>query len=203
MKRNFKRIISAAMSMLMIAGTFPAAAFGAVENGWEEVDGRKYWYESGVKQGTEGRGKEIYDPGSDAWYWLDSVDGGAMAYSKDLFQESSAGQWAGSFVEGDWKASTGKWVRYDENGHMIKGWYENENGRYYFDETYGTMAKGYAVIKNENGQYIEYYFDVTTGILLRELGETPEQGWKNVEGIDVWYENHIRQGYSIDESYRG
>ena len=41
-------------------------------NGWYEENGAKYWYENGVRQGTEGRGKEIYDPGSDAWYWLDA-----------------------------------------------------------------------------------------------------------------------------------
>ena len=27
----------------------------------------------------------------------------------------------------------GKWVRYDENGKMVKGWNTNENGTYYFD----------------------------------------------------------------------
>lgn len=43
------------------------------KNGWVEENGKKYWYEKGVKQGTTGRGKEIYDPDSDAWYWLDAV----------------------------------------------------------------------------------------------------------------------------------
>ena len=71
---------------------------------WIEIDGVKYWYEGGRRQGLEGRGKEIYDPASDAWYWLDSVDQGKMAVSKDVYQESSGG----------------KWVRYDENGHMVK-----------------------------------------------------------------------------------
>ena len=57
------------------------------KNGWVEENGKKYWYENGVKQGTEGRGKEIYDPDSDAWYWLDAVQGGAMTVSKDVYQE--------------------------------------------------------------------------------------------------------------------
>ena len=30
--------------------------------GWKTVNGKDYWYENGVKQGTTGRGKEIYDP---------------------------------------------------------------------------------------------------------------------------------------------
>ena len=93
---------------------------------WIEIDGVKYWYEGGRRQGLEGRGKEIYDPASDAWYWLDSVDQGKMAVSKDVYQESSGG----------------KWVRYDENGHMVKGWNEQNGNRYYFDPVTGAMAKG-------------------------------------------------------------
>ena len=94
----------------------------AVENGWS-ADGM-YWYENGVLQGTEGRGKEIYDPASDAWYWLDAVQGGKKAVSKDVYQES----WAGAYA--DREDGTGKWVRYDENGHMVKGWAAKENGKY-------------------------------------------------------------------------
>ena len=122
------------------------------KNGWVEENGKKYWYENGVKQGTEGRGKEIYDPDSDAWYWLDAVQGGAMTVSKDVYQESAAGQWA------DKPDGTGKWVRYDAQGHMIKGW--SADKRYYFDPIYGTMAKGDAVIDGRT-----YHFDKNTGVL--------------------------------------
>ena len=121
------------------------------KNGWVEENGKKYWYEKGVKQGTTGRGKEIYDPDSDAWYWLDAVQGGAMTVSKDVYQESAAGQWA------DKPDGTGKWVRYDAQGHMIKGW--SADKRYYFDPIYGTMAKGDAVIDGRT-----YHFDKNTGI---------------------------------------
>lgn len=122
------------------------------KNGWVEENGKKYWYEKGVKQGTTGRGKEIYDPDSDAWYWLDAVQGGAMTVSKDVYQESAAGQWA------DRADGTGKWVRYDAQGHMIKGW--SADKRYYFDPIYGTMAKGDAVIDGRT-----YHFDKNTGVL--------------------------------------
>ena len=109
------------------------------KNGWETVDGKDYWYEDGVKQGTEGRGKEIYDPESDAWYWLDSDANGAKAVSKDVYQESDGG----------------KWVRYDENGKMVKGWNTNENGTYYFDPITGAIiARGvYETYKDRNLRY--------------------------------------------------
>lgn len=146
------------------------------KNGWVEENGKKYWYENGVKQGTEGRGKEIYDPDSDAWYWLDAVQGGAMTVNKDVYQESAAGQWA------DRPDGTGKWVRYDENGHMIKGWQTTEKGTYYFDPTFGTMAKGVTEIDG-----VPCAFDQNTGIGL-------DKQWVTINGADYWYENGVRQG---------
>ncbi|MEE0799975.1 MAG: hypothetical protein U0L91_01705, partial [Gemmiger sp.] len=55
--------------------------------GWRTEDGKQFWYENGVKQGTTGRGKEIYDPGSDAWYWLDAIQGGAKAVDKEVYMD--------------------------------------------------------------------------------------------------------------------
>lgn len=146
------------------------------KNGWVEENGKKYWYEKGVKQGTTGRGKEIYDPDSDAWYWLDAVQGGAMTVNKDVYQESAAGQWA------DKPDGTGKWVRYDENGHMVKGWQTTEKGTYYFDPTFGTMAKGVTEIDG-----VPCAFDQNTGIGL-------DKQWVTINGADYWYENGVRQG---------
>ena len=146
------------------------------KNGWVEENGKKYWYENGVKQGTEGRGKEIYDPDSDAWYWLDAVQGGAMTVNKDVYQESAAGQWA------DKPDGTGKWVRYDENGHMVKGWQTTDKGTYYFDLITGAMAKGTGDIDG-----VPCAFDQYTGIAL-------DGQWLTINGADYWYEKGVRQG---------
>lgn len=146
------------------------------KNGWVEENGKKYWYEKGVKQGTTGRGKEIYDPNSDAWYWLDAVQGGAMTVSKDVYQESAAGQWA------DKPDGTGKWVRYDENGHMVKGWQTTDKGTYYFDLITGAMAKGAGDIDG-----VPCAFDEYTGIAL-------DSQWLTIKGADFWYEKGVRQG---------
>ena len=161
--------------------------------GWEMEDGKHYWYEKGVRQGyapadPSYRGKEIFDPESNAWYWLDNDQQGAKAISKDVYQESAAGQWAE-----DAESGTGKWVRYDADGHMVKGWSTNENGIYYFDPEFGTMAKGIVSIDGKT-----YEFDRNTGVLLHQ------DGWETEEGKQYWYENGIRQGYApADPSYRG
>ena len=65
----------------------------------------------------------------------------------------------------------GKWVRYDADGKMYKGWYTvkeedeeyypNQVGNtYYYDFQTGLMAKGWQTIDG-----VEYYFDETTGVL--------------------------------------
>ena len=144
--------------------------------GWKTVNGKDYWYENGVKQGTTGRGKEIYDPDSDAWCWLDADQGGAKAVSKDVYQESNGG----------------KWVRYDANGHMIKGWDTNDDGTYYFDLVTGAMTKGDATIDG-----LPCSFDTVTGIGLN-------CAWKRINGKDYWYEGGKRQGYDPNNAaYRG
>jgi uncharacterized repeat protein (TIGR02543 family) len=167
---------------------------------WEMIDGKSYWYENNVRQGTfddpqgvlgDGtvRGREIYDPASDAWYWLDSIYDGAKACGKEVWMpyiyqdedtwddetkhniayESDEGM--GEFVLNAINSKSGKWVRYDNEGKMLKGWvtiegdlaaiYPNQAGNtYYYDNRTGLMAKGHVVIGG-----VEYYFDETTGVL--------------------------------------
>ena len=154
----------------------PTATPASTYTGWKTVNGKDYWYENGVKQGTTGRGKEIYDPDSDAWYWLDAKQGGAKAVSKDVYQESNGG----------------KWVRYDANGHMIKGWDTNDDGTYYFDLVTGAMTKGDATIDG-----LPCSFDTVTGIGMN-------CAWKRINGKDYWYEGGKRQGYDPNNAaYRG
>ena len=140
-------------------------------NGWAGSTYFEYWYENGVRQGVKYtddgfidysyRGKEIYDLESGAWYWLDNVLNGAVAKNKDVYQESLAGDW-GDVTKEDGK-KYGKWVRYDSNGNMVKGWQVTDDGTYYFDKTYGTMAKGLAEIEGDT-----YFFDVVNGVMYTD-----------------------------------
>ena len=129
-----------------------------------------YWFDNGEIV-TD---REVYDPETDAWYWFDSD--GTMARNKEVFLTTND------------ERTEGKWVYYDENGHMIKGFFSltDDNGNektvfydyitgamqhdeycidnnwYRFDSITGAMICGeYA---NENGWY---YYDEDTGIMQK------------------------------------
>ena len=166
----------------------------------DTVSNKGYWYENGVKQGTDAdpkavvydntvRGREIYDPSSDSWYWLDACYDGAKAVGKEVFipyvyqnelewdeetkrkisYESDLGM--EECVFNAMMNQQGKWVRYDEHGAMLKGWvtiegtladlYPDQAGNvYYYDHRTGLMAKGNVTIDGK-----AYYFDTITGVL--------------------------------------
>lgn len=93
---------------------------------WEYSFDGDYWIENGKRQGVYGdpknitdtiygieRGREIYDPESDAWYWLDACWGGARARNKEV--------WFPYVFQGEKPGSTkGKWCLYGDYGEMIK-----------------------------------------------------------------------------------
>lgn len=126
-----------------ISGNVDMNAFGNKEfvNGghWVTKNGQKYWRDS---DGSLARSKEIYDPESNAWYWIDSD--GTMAHDKDVYLRSNGG----------------KWVRYDSNGHMIKGEDFRYGVWYNFDFTTGAMSKGMTYLSNGN-KWV--YYDIVTG----------------------------------------
>jgi len=145
---------------------------GTAINGWgyEKNGDNDCWYENGQRQGyrynedgidVSYRGKEIYDPFTDAWYWCDNVQEGRIAKGKSVYQES----YAGIFADMD-DGVNGKWVTYDDWGKMIKGFdwglKDTENRIHFHDQQTGAMAKGDLWIKgskgtDENGNEIDVY----------------------------------------------
>ena len=98
-------------------------------------------------------GREVYDEYSASWYWVDENNGNLRAVNKEV--------WLPYIDANEEPGSTeGKWVRYDEDGMMVKGWYNNENGTYYYDPITGAMAKGTVEIDGT-----EYEFDPVSGTL--------------------------------------
>ncbi len=66
-----------------------------------------------------------------------------MAVSKDVYQDSNGG----------------KWVRYDANGHMIKGWNTNCSRYLLLRSHHRRYGKGTTTIDG-----MTYYFDPATGV---------------------------------------
>ena len=165
---------------------------------WKHENGKSYWYEKNKRQGTyddangvlgQGtvRGREIYDPVSNGWYWLDACYDGAKACNKEVWMPyiyQDEDNWGQEELQQNADASglmseqvkkaildkDGKWVRYDENGKMYKGWYDADaslypqqaGNRYYYDQKTGLMAKGWLNIDG-----VDYHFDEITGALIR------------------------------------
>ena len=172
--------------------------------------GLSYWYEGDERQGVLGdhknvvfdgteRGREIYDPKTNAWYWLDVDRNGAKAVSKEvyipyIFQEdekllanpdklrqaanvtdaTSGSEGLGDFLIRSVKEKTGKWVRYDANGELIKGWYTEDGSIvpgqkgnvYFYDQQTGLMAKGWITIEG-----VRCHFNEVTGVLDDRVSE--------------------------------
>ena len=100
-KTFLKKLGVSALSVLTAASMLPIASLNAFAFERDCVfvtgeDGKLYWYEQDVKMGVYGapgnvwydnieRGKEIYDPATDGWYWLDAVYEGAKAVDKEVF----------------------------------------------------------------------------------------------------------------------
>ncbi len=144
------------------------------------------------------RGREICDNnikdanGNGTWFWLDSVYDGAKATGKEVWMpyiyqneadwsdedieriaaESDYGmEGMGRCVRDAIKNKSGKWVRYDNDGKMLKGWVEikgdlataypdQKGNKYYYDTRTGLMAKGWVKIDGK-----DYFFDEVTGVL--------------------------------------
>ena len=168
--RKINRLLIMAVVVVMMSSSFcmRVLAEDYYDCVWKYGENDKlFWYENNKRQGVYGdkkniwdkiygieRGREIYDPLTDAWYWLDAVYNGAIAVDKEV--------WMPYIYQDEKPGSTdGKWVRYDEQGRMIKGLYRDRNNNYYYyDLITGEMFKG---IKDINGR--NFYFDELTGIL--------------------------------------
>lgn len=207
MKKLFTSICATAATAAMVFSAMPIKSFASQPpmrfsdglhncvfyTDWET--GLSYWYENDVRQGTATdpkniiakqdntpRGREIFDPATKAWYWLDVDREGAKATSKEvyipyIFQEdeqlransdklrekanvtdaSSGTEGLGEFLINSVNEKAGKWVRYDANGKLITGWYTE-------DGSIDPKQKGNT-----------YFYDKQTGLMAK--------GWITIDGV--------------------
>jgi hypothetical protein len=133
-------------------------------SGVRKIGDSWYLYLDGKRQSKPGE----YCDSSGNWYHV-GQDGKA-AVSKDVRLPYT---FAGEDPEQE------KWCRYDENGHMVKGWDVDQDGQIYlFDRITGKMAKGtvdgYLQATEAGMLPVVLDFDRTTG-KLRTVNAAPKE----------------------------
>ena len=153
--------------------------------GWAadpDMPGEWYWFDEGVMA----ENKEVYDPETDAWYWFDAD--GTMAKDKDVFIPAKNQKDTDDSDSDDLEAA-GKWVRYDENGLMIKGEDYRYGGWYDFDAITGEMVKGFS-----------YLPDTETNDSKDTENTTPEGKWVYYD--EITGQMHHGESYIHENWYR-
>ncbi len=111
---------------------------GEMCKGIKKIDGKYYYFYKITGVMVEAKNKELVIDGE--WRWFDAD--GTIAVSKDVFLSDGK-----------------KWVRYNAEGAMVKGWDWTAAGTYYFDKTTGEMLKGWRWLPEGL-----FYFNEVTGI---------------------------------------
>ena len=148
---------------------------GYMLTGWQEVDGTKYYFaENGVRNDT-------YKVASDAltvsdtngtWVkedgiWKYKLSNGDYATSTIMYidQNYYAFNSVGYMVEDYtvWISNNNEngnsgYVHADANGHLIKGWYKDYDGRYqYFGDDFFAYGNGLYTIGNKQYYFVDCY----------------------------------------------
>ncbi len=168
---------------------------------WNDVAGKKYWYEGGYKQGTvddpksfefEGtiRGREVADPATNQWYWLDANADGAMADTKEVFMpyiyqdeadyldnddQIKAVAQLSNLVDNENEDFAGKPVAdlSEQVYKAIKAHGTMEGGKWVRYTNSGDMVKGWYKVEGKDAEvYTEqagnvYYYDYQTGLMAK------------------------------------
>ena len=119
---------------------------GAVQSGWQTVNGNKYYF------GTDNK----------AVKGLASVNG-----KKYFFNESTGVMGANGWV----KNENGDWLYADKNGVLQTGWKTISGKKYYIDPATCIMAKGRTVVSGK-----VYFMNASSGALVKNAWGTDVNG---------------------------
>ena len=144
------------------------------------VSGYHYWIDSGyglqynswidnqdgTRMRTDGLGRLIkgwYKDSSGSCFYFDSnfkmTLGKVSVEGKDYWLDKDRGLLYNQWV----KDESGKWLRTDGNGCLLKGWYHAPNGKWFYFNKDHTLRTDPLVEKGNR-----YYFDVNMGLIRTE-----------------------------------
>ncbi len=155
---------------------------GHYVTGWQNIDGKRYYFhENGYMAKDE---------------WIDGhyVDGSGALVEKPVqtgWQHNDYGWWyndeSGNYVTG-WQVINGYWYYFASNGYMQTGW-QVINGYWYYFAPGGDMQTGWQVI---NGYW--YYFSPSGDM---------QTGWQVINGY--WYyfspSGDMQTGWQVINGY--
>ncbi|MBT1176884.1 RICIN domain-containing protein, partial [Bifidobacterium callimiconis] len=166
-------------------------------NGWLTSEGKKYWYEDGVKATNQ----EVFDPNTGSWYWV-----------------GSDGQQASGWVD----LSDGRHVYYDPSScAMVYGERSIDGRQYYFDPVTGARFSGWRrVVTTADGSGDRWVYYGSDGAMLHGEGKVDGAwyyfddsgsngrvvyGWKDLGKKTVYYgfpDGRMRYGEQrIDDAW--
>ncbi|MEY8352881.1 glucan-binding protein [Lachnospiraceae bacterium 54-53] len=183
--KGVRKNLALAAAVLWLAALFPTAVMA---DDWQTVRDFPGFNGSGIKNRGPIEGSEAFD----CWDDDDDDDDGPGSYSYQRgWRYSPAGWWFqysdGSWPSNGWKYIDGRWYRFNQGGHMLTGWFADQNGfRYYLnpvdDGTMGSMRTGWQLI---DGQ--AYYFNtMSDGYQGRLLTDTTTPDGYRVGADGAW-----------------
>lgn len=181
---RFTKNLALAAAVIWLAALFPVSVMADDGQTVRDFPG---WNGSGTKILGPIEGSRSFD------FWDDDDDDygpGSYSYQRG-WRYSPAGWWFqysdGSWPFSSWKYIDGRWYRFNQGGHMLTGWYTDQDGlRYYLnpvdDGTLGAMRTGWQMIDQK-----AYYFNTKSdGYLGRLLTDTVTPDGYQVGSDGAW-----------------
>ncbi len=120
---------------------------------------------------------QVSDPDNMAGEWEDTEDGQKKWKYED-----------GTYATSTWKQIDEKWYAFDENGNLRKGFFEDENGRYYL---------------NDSGERLSGWFQAEGNSYYADGDGKIQTGWIEVDGVRYCLdgEGKMLKGWQQDGDY--
>lgn len=148
----------------------------------------------GVSTGVTPAGSRLSSAapaGSVTGTWIQTADGRWTFTSGGRTYNSEWAYIHNPYADAQKGQKPADWFRFDSTGHMVTGWFTDQDGNKYYlnplsDNTLGRMVTGWSWIQGEDGKMRCYYFnqvsDGTKGALLRNTA-TPDGYLVNSDGM--------------------